>query len=67
MKKLTEKSNRGGKREGAGRKPGATKMLATVSVDADALARAMKKWGGSRSALFNQLLLDYAGGPGTPR
>jgi len=59
MKKIKEKSNRGGKREGAGRKPGKTKEFVGATVDAEALKAALKKSGVGRSALFNKLVCDY--------
>ncbi len=53
------KSIRGGKRQGAGRPPSPNpKVKITVSVDAELLARRMKGWTGSRSALFEKLLAE---------
>jgi hypothetical protein len=61
MKKVGNKSNRGGAREGAGRTPGQTKEKISVSVDAQVLRKALDKWGGKTSPLVEKLLQDYAG------
>jgi hypothetical protein len=60
MKKVGNKSKRGGTREGAGRHPGQTKSKISVSVDAKVLQRALDKWGGKTSPLVEKLLQDYA-------
>jgi hypothetical protein len=63
MKKLLNKSQRGGKREGAGRKKtGRTTTIVPVSVNTEMLKTALAKWGDGRSALFNKLLGDYVAG-----
>jgi hypothetical protein len=59
MKKVGNKSKRGGARQGAGRRPGQTKDKISISVDAEILSRALKKWGGKKSPLFEKLLRDY--------
>jgi hypothetical protein len=60
MKKVGNKSNRGGPREGAGRPEGQTKEKISVSVDREVLAKALKKWKGKKSPLIEKLLHDYA-------
>ncbi len=59
MKKIIEKSNRGGARAGAGRPEGRTKEGISATVDKDVLARALKKWKGKTSPLIEKLLRDY--------
>lgn len=61
MKKVGNKSNRGGAREGAGRHPGQTKEKISISVNGEILSKAIKKWGGKTSPLVEKLLKDYAG------
>lgn len=61
MKKIINKSKRGGPREGSGRKPGRTKVGLSVSVNAQILSNALSKWPGKTSALVEKLLQDYAG------
>lgn len=60
MKKIIKDSNRGGAREGAGRKPGRTKTAISVSVDSFVLTKALGKWEGKTSPLIEKLLRDYA-------
>jgi hypothetical protein len=60
MKKVGNKSKRGGPREGAGRHPGQTKEKISVSVDAQVLRKALDKWGKKTSPLVEKLLQDYA-------
>jgi len=59
MKKVGNKSNRGGPRPGAGRPVGQTKAKISVSVDQETLSLALKKWGGKQSPLIEKLLQDY--------
>ena len=60
MKKVGNKSNRGGARSGAGRRPtGQTKEKISVSVDRKTLSNALAKWGGKKSPLIEKLLQDY--------
>jgi len=59
MKKVGNKSKRGGAREGAGRPSGQTKIKISISVDAESLGAALNKWGGKKSPLFEKLLQDY--------
>jgi hypothetical protein len=61
MKKVRKFSNRGGAREGSGRKPGRTKEKISVSVDSGVLVKALAKWGGKTSALVEELMIGYAG------
>lgn len=60
MKKVGNKSKRGGKREGSGRPEGLTKKKISVSVDEQTLDSALAKWGGKTSPLIEKLLRDYA-------
>jgi hypothetical protein len=59
MKKAGNKSNRGGAREGAGRPTGQTKEKLSISVDAEVLDKALKKWGGKTSPLIEKLLQEF--------
>jgi hypothetical protein len=59
-KKVGKESNRGGARAGAGRPEGKTKEKISVSVDSDALQKALSTWKGKTSQLVEQLLKDYA-------
>jgi hypothetical protein len=59
MKKVGNKSNRGGARKGAGRPEGQTKEKISISVTASLLDRALKKWKGKTSSLIEKLLQDY--------
>jgi hypothetical protein len=61
MKKVVNKSKRGGARPGAGRHAGQTKTKFSISVDTKILNRAVKKWGGKSSPLIEKLLQDYSG------
>lgn len=59
MKKVGEKSKKGGVRAGAGRPPGIHKTKLSISVDSAKLASAKEKWGGKISQLMEKLLRDY--------
>jgi hypothetical protein len=59
MKKVGNKSKRGGLRVGAGRPVGQTKAKISISVDQENLSVALKKWGGKKSPLIEKLLQDY--------
>lgn len=59
MKKVGNKSARGGARAGAGRPSGQTKTKISVSVDNEVLAKALRKWKGKSSPLVEKLLRDY--------
>jgi hypothetical protein len=59
MKKVGNISKRGGARENAGRPSGQTKDKISISVDRETLSKALKKWGGKKSPLFEKLLQDY--------
>ncbi len=59
MKKVGNKSKRGGARTGAGRPVGQTKAKISVSVDQEILAKALVKWRGKQSPLIEKLLQDY--------
>jgi len=61
MKKVGNKSNRGGAREGAGRPEGQTKEKISISVNRETLSKALKKWGGKKSPLVEKLLQEYVG------
>ena len=52
-------ANWGGKRPGAGRKPGATKVKISVSVDSETWDYAVSRWPGKRSQLVERLLREY--------
>jgi hypothetical protein len=60
MKKVVNKSKRGGAREGAGRPPGQTKKKISISVDAIILNAALAKWKGKASPLIEKLLQSYS-------
>lgn len=60
--KVGNKSKRGGAREGAGRPPGQTKTKISVSVDSEILEKSLEKWGGKKSALIENLLMEYENG-----
>jgi hypothetical protein len=59
MKKVGNKSNRGGFRKGAGRPLGQTKKKISISVDSVILAGALAKWKGKASPLIEKLLQSY--------
>jgi len=59
MKKVGKESKRGGARKGAGRPEGQTKAKISISVDEETLVKALAKWGGKKSPLFEKLLQDY--------
>lgn len=59
MKKVGNLSKRGGARKGAGRPEGQTKEKISISVDREALSKALTKWGGKKSPLIEKLLQDY--------
>ena len=61
MKKVGNKSNRGGAREGADRPEGQTKEKISISVNRETLSKALKKWGGKKSPLVEKLLQEYVG------
>jgi hypothetical protein len=62
LKKVREKSNRGGARVGAGRKPtGLTKEKVSVTVDRETWQYALQKWRGKASRLVEMLIRQYAG------
>jgi hypothetical protein len=63
MKKVGNKSNRGGARPGAGRPSGQTKIKTSVSIDEQTLRSALSKWNGKLSPLVEKLLRDYLSGP----
>lgn len=54
-------SKRGGKRDGAGRKPEGEKPKSRISatIDTDVWETALTKWGGKGSHLLEKLLRDY--------
>ena len=60
MKKVGNKSKRGGARPGAGRPPGQTKIKTSVSIDEQTLRSALSKWNGKLSPLVEKLLRDYS-------
>lgn len=60
MKKVGKESKRGGAREGAGRPEGQNKTKISVSVTTSTLNRALAKWTGKTSQLFEKLLQEYA-------
>lgn len=65
MKKVGNKSKRGGTRENAGRKKtGHTKEKISISVDRKILATSREKWqnGASTSRLVEMLLREYLSG-----
>ena len=65
MKKVGHKSNRGGRREGAGhKKTGQTKEKISVSVDKKVLQTSLAKWQNraSTSGLVEHVLREYAAG-----
>ena len=59
MKEVGKESKKGGARPGAGRPEGQTKSKVSVSIDADTLESALKKWGGKLSPLVEKLLRSY--------
>jgi hypothetical protein len=59
MKKVGNKSNRGGAREGAGRPTGQTKKKISISVTGKVLEAALLKWKGKASPLIEKLLQSY--------
>lgn len=59
MKKVENKSKRGGARPNAGRPAGQTKDKISISVDSYTLHLALQKWGGKKSPLIEKLLHDY--------
>lgn len=65
MKKVGNKSNRGGQRDKAGRpKSGRTKQKISVSVDRKILQNSLEKWqnAASTSGLVEMLLRGYVSG-----
>ena len=59
MKKVGNKSKRGGARPGAGRPAGKTKIKTSVSIDGQILRSALSKWNGKLSPLVEKLLREY--------
>lgn len=60
--KITEKSNRGGRRDGAGRPAtGITKRSFSITVDNKIAEKALNKWGGKASPLVEKLMREYTG------
>ncbi len=59
MKKVGKVSNRGGKREGAGRPSGETKKKISVSVDQESFDLALRKSGDNPSKLIDTLIRQY--------
>ena len=57
--KSRKKIKRGGARAGAGRPAGTTKKKISISVDEEALNKALQSWGGKTSSLFDKLLVDF--------
>jgi hypothetical protein len=66
MKKVGNKSNRGGARAGAGRPRGQTKIKTSVSIDEATLRSALAKWNGKLSPLVEKLLRYYLSEPEDP-